>query len=379
MEQASENCIELSFCPGRSDAVDGKGSKHLSPYLSYNTTSIREIDMSWSLAGLTFYELIALQGRPRSTALMLAQGYSGSYLPMTHTTSDHHSKGISMHMSLSSTPITLNNKYFTTLLAHHINRNWIKQCRYNKHSQLILCEYVTKAPAIDNSDTTSSGSIITGATVYMTPLDMNLVYKSEFRAVIEDLASNNTLFLESFVSAWNKLMSLDRFDGPFKNLCSHSTTTTAGRASASLSTVSSEEHHHLKLSKEGGIVDVQVEVDSTQKPYDNYTSRLSFVDMLILQCVGIMSSLIIIITIYSCIIRRIKHTNNTNNNDGDSNSSNSNDDNYTPMTIASTPTTTTRTHSFARLNRSVPIHLNDNNNSSIHQGEQSYYHYSDET
>ena len=43
--------------------------------------------------------------------------------------------------------------------------------------------------------------------------------EDEFNAIVEEYASDEETFQKEFASAWNKLMTADRYDGPFKNAC----------------------------------------------------------------------------------------------------------------------------------------------------------------
>jgi len=57
--------------------------------------------------------------------------------------------------------------------------------------------------------------------VYMTPQDVALIWDSEYLAIVQEYASNNSLFLQDFGSAWTTLVNIDRFDGPTGNLCAN--------------------------------------------------------------------------------------------------------------------------------------------------------------
>ncbi len=52
-------------------------------------------------------------------------------------------------------------------------------------------------------------------------LKQDLYFKDDPRLamVSKEYASNNKLFLTHFAKAWTKLSNIDRFDGPFRNLC----------------------------------------------------------------------------------------------------------------------------------------------------------------
>ena len=43
---------------------------------------------------------------------------------------------------------------------------------------------------------------------------MYIKWEPDMLAAAQDFASNNTVFMREFASAWNKIMIIDRFDGP---------------------------------------------------------------------------------------------------------------------------------------------------------------------
>ena len=51
-----------------------------------------------------------------------------------------------------------------------------------------------------------------------TPQELALL-EEEFLPYVQVFATNNSEFLKIFAQAWNKLVTADRFDGPFANLC----------------------------------------------------------------------------------------------------------------------------------------------------------------
>jgi len=175
--------MPLTFCPGRTDATEGSGSDYLTPR-SYNdsnvTLTLIEVRDQQEISGLTARQWVALHGRLRSSTYQTLQGYSGSWTSQTTT--------------------TLSNAFFSTLL----NYNWQLQT-----SPAGLNEYADAE----------------GSAVYMTPGDVALIWDAEYLAIVQDYASNNTLFLQDFSSAWVTLANIDRFSGPTGNVCSNFTTT----------------------------------------------------------------------------------------------------------------------------------------------------------
>jgi len=167
--------IQLNFCSGRTDASDGLASEYLTPR-SYNdsnvTLSLIEVRDLQEISGLTVREWVVLHGRLRSSTYQIMQGYSGSW---------------------TSETTVLSNAYFGTLL----NNTWQLQTSIGG-----LNEYASTS-------------------VYMTPEDVALIWDPEYLAIVQEYASNNTLFLEEFANAWTTLVNIDRFDGPTGNLCSN--------------------------------------------------------------------------------------------------------------------------------------------------------------
>lgn len=55
--------------------------------------------------------------------------------------------------------------------------------------------------------------------VFMNYDDMFLKFDAPMLAIVQEFASDNSLFMNEFRDAWTKLMNADRFDGPVNNLC----------------------------------------------------------------------------------------------------------------------------------------------------------------
>ncbi len=60
-----------------------------------------------------------------------------------------------------------------------------------------------------------------GKELYLLQYDLFLKYDAELAAISQNFASDNDLFLETFVHAWTKLQNSDRFEGSTGNLCDH--------------------------------------------------------------------------------------------------------------------------------------------------------------
>jgi hypothetical protein len=172
--------MPMAFCPGRTDASEGSGSDYLAPR-TYNdsnvTLTLIEVRDQQEISGLTPRQWVVLHGRLRSSTYQVLQGYSGSW---------------------TAQATSLSNAYFVTLL----NYTWQLQT-----SAAGLNEYTA----------------VEGSGVYMTPHDVALIWDAQYLSIVQEYASNNTLFLQDFTNAWTTLANIDRFSGPTGNLCSNIT------------------------------------------------------------------------------------------------------------------------------------------------------------
>jgi catalase (peroxidase I) len=173
---ALEDTVNLTlpaFCPGRTDAEDGKGSEYLTAYnytgAGMNLTAGQIFIHKNTLRGLNLREAVALQGRLRSQAVQITRGYRGTWGNST----------------------ILSNAYFKTLLEPDTKWtcNLKDECKSSKGE------------------------------VYMLTEDLALKWEPSLFTIAEQYAENNTLFLMEFAWAWNKLVTLDRFKGPNDNVC----------------------------------------------------------------------------------------------------------------------------------------------------------------
>jgi len=178
IEEATAGTEKLSFCGGRTDAENGKGSESLQPTDNYSIT-MEEFKLNKKILGLTDRENVALMANLRSTEQMKRLGYQGSYTE---------NAGV------------LSNDYFKVL----INNNW------------------EPAVAVDIEDETEVKmyKAIGKENVYMTQTDLYLKYDANYLNIAQEYAADNKLFLSEFTSAWTKVMNNDRFDGPTRNYCS---------------------------------------------------------------------------------------------------------------------------------------------------------------
>lgn len=76
---------KLKFCPGRVDAIDGKGSEFLTQFKRFNASN-HDVRASIKLSGMSVTETVALAGRSRSDSYMAILGYSGTWVNTTATT-----------------------------------------------------------------------------------------------------------------------------------------------------------------------------------------------------------------------------------------------------------------------------------------------------
>ena len=163
LEEASG--MSYDFCSGRSDATDGSGSE----FLNMNTypNLLTELKDRKTIMGLTNREMIALLGRIRGGNSQITLGYKGTWMLNKW-----------------------NNEYFKLL----IEETWVK-----------ISDNEFKSYTREN--------------IYIMASDHVLLYDAPLLAIVQEFASDNNLFMNEFRRAWTKLMNIDRFDGPVKNLC----------------------------------------------------------------------------------------------------------------------------------------------------------------
>jgi len=175
--------FHVSFCPGRVDASQEQtdtGSFDVLDKVSAIQSFPAEIDSAQSIKesayimGLTDRELTALVGAARSLGAVHPE--ARDYL----FTSNHDQ---------------LSNDFFTTLLGN-------------------VWEPIPATTAGAAPHAYRSGSKLKA-------LRTDLFFQSDFplTAVSESYAGSNGLFLRDVAKAFEKLMNLDRFDGPTRNVC----------------------------------------------------------------------------------------------------------------------------------------------------------------
>jgi catalase (peroxidase I) len=157
--------MQVNFTGGRVDAVDGGISAKLAPRTYYNNSIIASRD-NMKIFGLPPHLWVALAGRPRSNVQQLALGYSGSYYVQY--------------------PSEFTNEYFQILLENQ----WVLNT--NK-------TFVPEYKSVNNKN------------VFVLESDLALIWDTEFKAIVEEYATDETWFKTNFAQAWKLLMDADMF------------------------------------------------------------------------------------------------------------------------------------------------------------------------
>lgn len=166
----------IPFCGGRTDAADGAASEWLEPKVTGEVTDSAAIFKEWiKTFGLTNQEMTVLIGGGHSLGQMHPDrsGFTGAW---------------------TATPTALSNEYFRNLFAER----W----------------EVYEVPSTGKRQYKAVNKEL-----YMLPTDLLFVTDAELASIAEDYASNNDLFLEEFAAAWQKVVNIDRYDGPTGNVC----------------------------------------------------------------------------------------------------------------------------------------------------------------
>lgn len=176
----SVNGIDLPFCGGRGDAIDGTGSANLYPWLTMNAMTqslFQQSDLAFfkhgvKISGLTNHEVVAFMAR-------------------TH--------------------LATWRSYYVELLSEQWNAT------------------VSDDPTVVYR--------AEGGSATRSQADLFLVYDDDLKAVVQELATgSDALFKSVFTAAWSKLMNADRFSGPIANSCDsvfESSSTSGGSSSPS--------------------------------------------------------------------------------------------------------------------------------------------------
>jgi len=164
----------MPFCPGRTDVtaeVAAQQSKNLDEaiYLDAETATAEDLRESMKIMGFTEREMVVLNGGGHSIGQchVMRSGFQGPW---------------------TLDPAKLNNQFFQILLEE----DWeVHKTSANKRQYM---------------DTRSG---------LLTMLFSDMIFRDDdkFRAIVEEYAYDNDLFLEEFRDAWLKLVNADRFGG----------------------------------------------------------------------------------------------------------------------------------------------------------------------
>lgn len=168
----SMGALPMPFCPGRIDVdatVAAEQSKNLDPeiYLDPQTATADALRESMKIMGFTDREMVVLNG-------------GGHAIGQCH----HFRSGF--HGPWTNNPAQLDNEFFNLLL----NEDWEVQTVHQTNKKQF-----------------QSGALM------MLFSDMVFRDDDQFRAIVEEYAQDNDLFLEDFRNAWIKLVNADRFGG----------------------------------------------------------------------------------------------------------------------------------------------------------------------
>ena len=168
----------MTFCGGRTDAVNGEGWENLLPRIigNFNET-LFDLHEFVKLMGLTAREYTALHGA--GYAIGQINECAGLFCQRDSHVSD---------------PV-LSNIFFTTLLSN----DW----REFSDSQSDNMVY--------RSDENPQ--------LHMYKVDVQFKFNAELLHIAREYASDNQMFVNEFSVAWTKLSNADRFHGPVGNVC----------------------------------------------------------------------------------------------------------------------------------------------------------------
>jgi len=169
----SMGALPMPFCPGRTDVtaeVAAEQSKNLNPeiYLDPLTATPEALRDSMKIMGFTDRDMVVLNGGGHSIGQChhFRSGFSGPW---------------------TSNPSEVDNGFFVALLE----REWLQT----------------------TAEETGKMQYHDGETRSLTMLVTDLIFRDDdkFRAIVEEYAQDNDLFLSDFRDAWIKLVNADRF------------------------------------------------------------------------------------------------------------------------------------------------------------------------
>merc|ERR1719419_1192802 len=169
----SMGALPMPFCPGRTDVsavAAAEQSANLDPeiYLDAETATAPLLRESMKIMGFTDREMVVLNGGGHSIGQChhFRSGFQGPWTP---------------------NPTSLSNDFFRVLLE----RTWVE----------------TEVPQTGRHQLQDQES----GTLTMLFSDLLFRNDDRFRAIVEEYAQDNDLFLEDFRDAWIKLVNADRF------------------------------------------------------------------------------------------------------------------------------------------------------------------------
>ena len=180
--------LKIDFCPGRTDAMDGEGSNYLKPFINGHSedtnTLLRE---TINLSGLSLREYAALYGA--GYIIGDVKECAGLYCRRDS------------HLNYHKSSNQLSNEFFKNIVSEDI---WM-DVKSNESS-------LFRAKEKD---------------IFMLKVDLEFKFDPELEAVAQEFAASNDLFLHQFKLAWEKLSNIDRFDGPYGNVCNKNSKTSS--------------------------------------------------------------------------------------------------------------------------------------------------------
>lgn len=162
---------DLPFCGGRVDATEGSDLLSVLEPRDYDDV-IAGVKDRMKITGLSPMHFVALKGRPRSPSYMVARGFSGSYTDKSNVVS-------------------------------------------NEYYKVLLTETWEEVPGSGGAEYEAVGA----GGVYVLATDLALIWDPVTKAICQQFAGDNELFLKVFAEAWSTWMIADRFDGPMGNVC----------------------------------------------------------------------------------------------------------------------------------------------------------------
>ena len=165
---------EMPFCPGRTDASDGEGSENLEPWSTGAfDDSLADFKHSMKITGLSLRESIALMG-------------------LSAIGDMHPSLRTYMHPA-DPKSANITSKFYD----HILGEDWREFTMPSGEKQF-------KA---------------SGKNIYALKTEAMLGWDAELLAVAQEYAVDEAAFKAELATAWTKLMTADRFDGPTGNVC----------------------------------------------------------------------------------------------------------------------------------------------------------------